>query len=199
MRRQRSTEAPKMHGIVRYSFICLLFCTWPARAGFDIAGLSLPTTYKLAGQSLVLNGAGIRSKFFFKIYVGALYLDKATHDPQQALDAPGAKSMQMVMLYKQVDAEKIAEGWRAGFEANLSPGELAPLTTRLQQFNALFPALHKGDHVYMDYVPGAGTRLTINKERRGAIAGEDFFHALLQVWIGKQPADTGLKSGLLGD
>lgn len=188
-----------MRGIVRYSFICLLFCTWPARASFDIAGLSLPTTYKLAGQPLVLNGAGIRSKFFFKIYVGALYLDKATHDPQQALDAPGAKSMQMVMLYKQVDAEKIAEGWRAGFEANLSPADLARLTTRLQQFNALFPALRKGDHVYMDYVPGAGTRLTINKERRGAIAGEDFFHALLQVWIGKQPADTGLKSGLLGD
>jgi hypothetical protein len=199
MRRDRSTEAPKMRGIVRYSFICLLLYTWPARASVDIAGLSLPTTYKLAGHSLVLNGAGIRSKFFFKIYVGALYLDKATHDPQQALDAPGAKSMQMLMLYKQVDAEKVADGWRAGFEANLSRAELAPLTTRLQQFNALFPTLHKGDHVYMDYVPGAGTRLTINKEHRGAIAGEDFFHALLQVWIGKQPADTGLKSGLLGD
>ncbi|MGW8309891.1 MAG: chalcone isomerase family protein [Thiogranum sp.] len=188
-----------MHGIARYSVICLLFCSWPASASFDIAGLSLPTTYGLAGQSLVLNGAGIRSKFFFKIYVGALYLAKATHDPQQALNAPGAKSMQMMMLYKEVDAAKIAEGWRAGFKANLSPTDLAPLTARLQQFNALFPTLHKGDHVYMDYVPGAGTTLTINKERRGAIAGEDFFRALLQVWIGDQPADTGLKSGLLGD
>ena len=189
-----------MYAIVRYSvYISLLLAALPALAASGTAGVTLPETYTLNGQSLVLNGAGIRSKFFFKIYVGALYLATATDDAASALAEPGAKSMQMAMLYKEVDADKITEGWRSGFEANLPPGDLGRLTARLQRFNSLFPALHKGDHVYMDFVPGQGTRVTINGDLRGHIEGDDFFAALLQVWIGQHPADEDLKRGLLGD
>jgi len=33
----------------------------------------------------------------------------------------------------------------------------------------------------------------------GLIEGDDFFRALLMVWIGEHPADTSLKKGLLGN
>jgi len=193
-------EVSAMYAIVRNSiYISLLMAALPALAASGTAGVALPETYTLNGQSLVLNGAGIRSKFFFKIYVGALYLATATDDAANALAEPGAKSMQMVTLYKEVSADKIAEGWRNGFEANLSPGDLGRMRARLQRFNSMFPALHKGDHVYMDFVPGEGTRVTINRDLRGSIEGDDFFAALLQVWIGPHPADKDLKRGLLGD
>lgn len=189
-----------MYTAVRYSiYISLLLAALPALAASGTTGVTLPETYTLNGQSLVLNGTGIRSKFFFKIYVGALYLATATDDAASALAEPGAKSMQMVMLYKEVGADKIAEGWRSGFEANLPPDDLGRLKARLQRFNSMFPALHKDDHVYMDFVPGRGTRVTINGDLRGSIEGDDFFAALLQVWIGPHPADKDLRRGLLGD
>ena len=62
----------------------------------------------------------------------------------------------------------------------------------------MFADLRAGDIVHMDYLPGQGTHLSINGRELGRIEGEDFFTALLQVWVGDHPADEGLKRGLLG-
>jgi hypothetical protein len=101
-------------------------------------------------------------------------------------------------LYKEVEAGKIARGWVEGFRANLSEAEYRHLEKRLNRFNDLFPTLRKGDTVHMDYLPGGGTQLSVNDEPLGNIEGDDFFAALMQVWIGDHPADNGLKKGLLG-
>jgi hypothetical protein len=188
-----------MRAFVRCCFyFSLLSAIPPALAAMETAGVDLADHYTVGDQSLVLNGAGIRTKFFFKIYVGALYLASATHDAGHTLTEPGAKSMQMAMLYRKVGADKIAEGWTDGFRANLSSAQFKRVATQLRQFNALFPDLKAGDRVYMDYIPGEGTTVTINKDRRGRVAGDDFFAALLKVWIGAHPADDDLKRGLLG-
>lgn len=189
-----------MHTYVRFLlYISLLFGALPANAETEVAGVQLADHYTLDKQALKLNGAGIRSKFFVKVYVGALYLSATTHEPHQALQSPGPKSMQMAVLYKEISADKIADGWSDGFKANLSATDMAGLTARLQQFNSLFPALRQGDHIYMDFVPGQGTTLKINADIKGQIAGDDFFTALLSVWIGEHPADRQLKNGLMGD
>lgn len=165
----------------------------------EIAGIRLQDNYSLGGESLSLNGAAIRSKFFVKVYVGALYLGSATRSAAQALSASGAKSMQMVMLFKEVEAKKITTGWDEGFRNNLSDSEFRQMADRLEQFNALFPALRQGDHVFMNHIPGKGTELRINNTRRGHIDGDDFFTALMKVWLGEEPADKDLKKGLLGN
>ena len=170
-----------------------------ARAGTEVAGIEVSKSCNADGQSMKLNGAGIRSKYFFKIYVGILCLEQpGLDDPAAILAAPGAKRMQMNILYRKVEAEKITEGWTDGFRANLDKAAFLHLEPRLKQFNALFPALHEGDVVNMDYLPGRGTELAINGKPLGIVQGEDFFSALLRVWIGKHPADTSLKKGLLG-
>lgn len=180
-------------------YISLLLSALPARAETEIAGVELADSYSIDQHSLQLNGAGIRSKFFVKVYVGALYLGETSNNAAAILAAPGAKSMQMTVLYKEVDADKITRGWTDGFEANLSDAELTALSDRLQTFNALFPTLHKGDIVRMDYSPDIGTQLSINGKHLGTIEGVDFAAALLKVWIGEHPADEKLKKGLLGN
>ena len=179
--------------------ISLLLTPLITQAETNIAGIKLADSYQVGQQSLLLNGAGIRSKLFVKVYVGALYVGKTSNSPAAILAAPGAKSMQMTMLYKEVEARKITQGWDDGFEANLTDAELKALEDRLKKFNALFPTLHKGDTVRMDYSPDTGTRLSINDKQLGRIEGTDFFDALLKVWIGEHPADKNLKTGLLGD
>lgn len=182
-----------------YINISLLLTALPAQAGTKIAGIELADSYQIGEHSLLLNGAGIRSKLFVKVYVGALYLGEPSSSSTAILATEGAKSMQMTVLYKAVEAEKITNGWNDGFEANLDDSELQTLKDRLRTFNALFPDLHKGDRVHMDYSPDTGTRVSVNDEQLGIIEGADFFVALLKVWIGDQPADKNLKKGLLGD
>ena len=181
-----------------FLYISLLCAPLLVQAGTKVAGIELADRYQVGDQSLLLNGAGIRSKLFFKIYIGALYVGKTSHHAAELLATPGPKSMQMQMLYKEVDAEKITAGWSDGFAANLSEPEFKAVEERLRQFNALFPALKEGDIVRMDYLPGTGTRLSINGQALGNIDGQDFFTALLKVWIGNHPADADLKKGLLG-
>jgi hypothetical protein len=188
-----------MHRLIRCCFyISLISAALPVWGGVDIAGIHIADSYPLGGQSLRLNGAGVRSKIFIKVYIGTLYLAETTSSVEQVLQSPGPKSMQMSILYKEIEAEKIAQGWSDGFAANLSADQLQQMAPRLKQFNALFPALKKGDHVYMDFVPGEGTVVKINNDMRGHVEGADFFRALLQVWIGNHPADKHLKHGLLG-
>ncbi len=185
--------------ILLHALFCLslLSTAGPARADTEVAGIKLADHYQLGGESLTLNGAGVRSKFFFKIYVGALYTGKPGSDAAALIAATGPESMQMIMLYKEVEAKKITHGWREGFRANTSDMEFSQLEQRLQQFNDLFPDLHAGDRVHMDYTPDSGTTLRINGKELGTIAGRDFFSALLKVWIGDHPADDNLRDGLL--
>jgi hypothetical protein len=64
-------------------------------------------------------------------------------------------------------------------------------------FNAVKTA-KPGDVILLDYVPGSGTRVVVNGEAKGTVAGEEFNRALLRIWLGDQPADASLKKAMLG-
>ena len=162
--------------------------------------VTLPDSVTLDGTdaALQLNGMGYRTKFIFKIYVGALYTESKveSRDAVQALTGP--KRVVMHMLYDEVSKEKMADAWNEGFEENNSDEQLAKLKARLDTFIAYFPDLKQGDVVLLDFIPGKGTRVTINGKVKGMIAGDDFYTALLDVWLGDEPADDDLKEAMLG-
>lgn len=166
----------------------------------DIAGVNLPDTTTLHDNStpLVLNGAGIRSKFIFDIYVGALYLPNKTTTVDAVLAEAGPKRVSMHFLYSEVDKDKLTNGWREGFENNLDDTRFKQLEPALEQFNSLFRTVHEGDVIELDSLPGQGTQVWINNELQGTVTAEDFYPALLLVWLGKDPADDDLKQAMLG-
>lgn len=166
----------------------------------EVAGVELPDEITLADQqSLMLNGAGVRKKFFLKIYVASLYLKQRSGDARQIVATDTPKRMQMDMLYSKVAKEKFVEGWNEGFEANHSAQELRPLRDRIAQFNGMFETLVAGDRVLLDYLPGQGTRVTVKGVEKGVIPGEDFNRALLKIWLGESPVTESLKEALLGE
>lgn len=147
---------------------------------------------------LQLNGMGYRTKLFFKIYVGALYTESKVNsrDAVQALKGP--KRVLMHMTYDEVSHEKMADAWEEGFKDNASDEQMDKLESRLKTFISFFPDLKKGNVVLLDYIPASGTRITIDAIEKGVIAGADFYSALLDVWLGKEPADEDLKQAMLG-
>ncbi|MEM7564448.1 MAG: chalcone isomerase family protein [Pseudomonadota bacterium] len=150
-------------------------------------------------QSLILNGAGLRERLWFDIYVGSLYLTEKSTDVAEVLSKPGPLRIQLDFVYKEVSREKLLEAWRDGFEKNQSEASMTKLKARIEQFYAYFDkAAVAKDRYQFDYLPELGTRISINNEVVGTIPGMDFKNALVEIWLGNHPADKNLKRSMLG-
>ncbi|HEU0199749.1 MAG TPA: chalcone isomerase family protein [Burkholderiaceae bacterium] len=166
----------------------------------EVAGVKLEPAAQVGGQPLVLNGAGVRTRAFFKVYVAGLYVPQKSTEPKSLLAQKGPRRV-AIHLLRDVDAETFAGALNDGLKANHSEEQLAAMKAQLETFNASMKSVgevKKGDAVFLD-LAGGGTQLIVNGQPRGAaIPGEEFFTALLRIWIGDQPADGALKKGMLG-
>ena len=55
----------------------------------EVEGVKLADKVQLGGSELTLNGAGVRTRVFFKVYVGALYLQKKANATEAVLADAG--------------------------------------------------------------------------------------------------------------
>ncbi len=77
--------------------------------------------------------------------------------------------------------------------------KLADRLTQLEDAMRQIGSTKRGDTINFDYAPDAGTTISINGvARTKAIPGEDFYQAVLSIFIGNSPVDRELKNGLLG-
>jgi hypothetical protein len=156
---------------------------------------------RLDRHELQLNGLGLRAAYIFKAFVAALYLPEKTSEPQQILDRDVPRRLQLRMLLS-VDANEIKKALVRGMQKNANATEWAALQARAETFSRTIDTIgvaREGDTINLDYLPGQGLRLAINEVPRGpAIAGADFYQALLGIFVGEHPVDTRLKKGLLG-
>lgn len=183
----------------KYLVLWFSLLVLPGAHAVEVAGVQLPDSVSAEnGEKLVLNGAGIRKKFFIKVYVGALYLPKKTRSAKEAIAQPGAKQVTMHFIYDSVSKKKITDGWVDGFKANLDEETFQQLQPRLKRFNGWFGEMKKGEKIIFQYIPKRGTRVSVRGVDKGTIAGEDFMQALLKVWLGRKPADKDLKRAMLG-
>lgn len=179
--------------IMLFSFLC------STAAAREVAGVAIDEQVTQAdGTVLQLNGAGIRSKFVVKVYVAMLYLENPGSDRDQVIGDPGAKQLIMHFLYKEVDKEALVEAWNDGFNGNGTAEQLESLKADIAQFNDLFDTVKKGDRIVLDYVPGEGTTVSINANKKGTIAGKEFNDLLLSIWLGDKPVGEKLRQALLG-
>lgn len=172
----------------------------PAFAAQEIKGVKFPDTFQLNGQTLQLNGAGVRVKFFVDVYVAGLYLPREEQAPSAVLTLPGAKSVQIVML-RNVSGNDFSEATEKGFKSNNSDAEVTKHQSKLNEVLALMRTLGevpKGTAIHIDFLP-TGVKISINGQLKGDIsASEDFGQSLLKNWLGNKPVDGDLKKSLLG-
>jgi len=177
--------------------LLLLFVASPVSAR-EIGGVQLPDSVNLAGEKLVLNGAGLRTKLFFKIYAGGLYLAKPSQDAEAIINTDEPMLVRMYFIYDGVSAEKLREGWQDGFKLT-APDADEDLQQAMVAFTALFNAEAKENDVYdIAWLPGNGVEVRFNGKLQGEISGLDFKKALFAIWLGREPVDDDLKEGMLG-
>ncbi len=167
----------------------------------DIEGVKFEPTAQVGGQVLQLNGAGVRTRAIFKVYAAGLYVPQKANSAAALLAQKGPRRIEIHML-RNVDADTFAEALIDGLKANHTEQQLAALKTQTDALVANLKAIgeaKKGNAIFFEFTPESGTRIVVNGQQKGtAIPGEDFFTAVLRIWIGDKPADGGLKKGLVG-
>jgi Chalcone isomerase-like len=191
------------------------FCLWAAACApllaqaqaqapagsVDVAGVKFAPTMQVAGATLQLNGAGLRTRFVVKVYAAGLYMAGKAATPEAVFAAPGAKRLHVVML-RELDANELGRLFTRGMQDNAAKGEFAkfiPGTLRMSDLFSAHKRLKVGDSFSLDFIPGSGTHLTVNgKDQGDPIKEPEFYNALLRIWLGPKPVDASLKDTLLG-
>lgn len=190
-----------MKSFARSLVLAAAVAAMPAMAAVQVKSAKFEDTLQVGNQSLVLNGAGVRVKIIVDVYAAGLYLPAKVKSEAKAINTAGAKSMQIVML-RELTGEKFAEAMIDGFKANNTDADIAKYQPKLDQLRALmltFGTVKEGTTIHMTSVPGVGLRVLVNGQQKGTeIAGDDFYQAMLKIWLGAKPVDSDLKSALLG-
>ena len=186
--------------IARVLVVLALMCACAVSSqAKEIAGVEVADQItREDGKTLQLNGAGLRSKFVFKVYLAMLYLENPSDQAEQVISDAGAKQMIMHFLYKEVGGGDLVEAWNEGFENNGSPEQIAALKDEITSFNALFDTVKSGDRIVLDYDETTGTSVIIRGQLKGVIAGKAFNDLLLSIWLGEKPVTKELRTALLG-
>jgi long-chain acyl-CoA synthetase len=164
----------------------------------EVGGVRLDDKVSVGAQELVLNGAGVRTRVVFKVYVASLYL------PQKAteLAAVLAKSPRRIQLnlLRTLSADQLVEALNEGLAENNTAAELGAVKSQVDALATImksFKEIKEKDVITLDFVDGA-TRIGLNGEAKGNIGGDAFNQALTKVWLGEKPVQADLKKSLLG-
>ncbi len=169
-------------------------------ATIDLAGVKVEDHNMVANTNLQRNGAGIRSKFFFKIYVGELYTSTKVHTLDELLAAPGPKRLRMTFL-REVDSAPLGKLFTRGIEDNVPKDNLSKLVPSIIRMSSIFSAIKSfapGETIVLDWIPESGLNITIKGKLWPVVFKEpQFYAAMMAIWMGPNPGDWKLKNAML--
>ncbi|HSI69280.1 MAG TPA: chalcone isomerase family protein [Gillisia sp.] len=169
-----------------------------APAQTKAGGANIPNTASFEGEKLVLNGVGVREKFWMDMYAGALYLNAKSSNVNTIMNAEEPMAIKLHIVSKLISSDKMIDAVTEGFE-NSTNGNVAPLKTEIDKFISFFrDEITKDDVFDLVYLPSKGIVVYKNGKEQGTIKGKEFKKALFGIWLSNNPADKKLKEGMLG-
>jgi long-chain acyl-CoA synthetase len=170
----------------------------PGASAAEVGGVKLDEQASVGGHALVLNGAGVRTRLVFKVYVGSLYIPRRTSSVDAVLSSV-PRRVQLNLL-RNLSAGQLVDALLDGLKDNNAPAELDAVRPQTEQLVAVmrsFGDVREGSVVTLDFVDGA-TRIGQDGTPKGTIAGEAFNRALLRIWLGEHPVQADLRNAMLG-
>ena len=187
-----------MKNFVILSFILAIFSTlsWSqTKKTKKYHGVEFFTETTINEIPVVINGAGVRTKYFMNMYVAALYLKKKSKEASTIINADEEMGIHIRLVSSMVTRERFKESVTEGFK-NASSGK-ATKEEQTSFMTYLSEEFKDQDKIYLDYVPKTGTKIYKNGVLKGTIPGLEFKKALFAIWLGTSPAQESLKNSLL--
>lgn len=199
--------------------LLLVLTAMPASA-LTLAGVDVAPNITQGGQKLLLNGAGVRTKFGFKVYVAALYLEsnsalgylastsarkgRAIYNVQpesagkKIVDANSPMAIRLYITSGLITGDKMADATLEGFE-HATNGNTAPIQTEIDRLIAVFKdSIKKHDVFDLVFDPATGVNIYKNGAFKTSVKGLAFKKALFGIWLGAKPAQMKMRDGMLG-
>lgn len=169
-----------------------------SNAQTKVGDATLPNTQTFENATLVLNGAGVREKFWIDLYAAGLYLDKKSSDPNAIITGERPMAIKLQIVSGLISSDKLIDAVRDGFNKS-TKGNTAPIQPQIDTMLSYFKdEITKDDVFDLVYLPSKGVVAYKNGEERGTVKGKEFKEALFGIWLSSDPADKGLKDELLG-
>lgn len=196
-----STRAPlvRLPAFAAAAFLlCLSVASAATAAARECDGVSFPEHIRARGQTLTLNGLGLRKATIFgiKVYVGALYVAHPTADADAILNSRDPVEIDLAFVFR-ASAGQLRDAWEEGF-AKSAAGRPAPLQSRITQLENWMNGVSSGQRMSFLLIPGVGVQYSLDGAVQGTIPGDDFATAFLAIWLGSSPPSPELRAGLLG-
>lgn len=164
----------------------------------EIGGATLPNNLEYGSEELVLNGAGVREKFWMDMYAGGLYLQSKSSNANEIMKADKPMAIRLHIVSKMITSKRMIDAVNEGFE-NATNGNTAPISSEIAKFKSFFDEqINKEDIFDIVYLPENGVTVYKNGNESGNIKGMKFKTALFGIWLSDDPADEDLKKGMLG-
>lgn len=167
----------------------------------EISGVKFADSVNVAGRDLLLNGVGMRTKLFVKVYAAGLYLPEKKREFADIAKLDGPRRIALVMM-RDISSEDFGKAYMEGLDNNLEQAEKTRLASHISKVGTMFGSLQglkKGDVLNVDWIPGTGTVHELNGKRLSApIPDLEYYNAMSRIWLGAKPADGSLKTQLLG-
>ena len=175
----------------------LLTCSLPATA-VTINDVDVPDSITTNEKTLVLNGAGMRKKAWFKLYVGALFTQAKTSNAADVVDGAIPAAIRLNITSSMITSEKLADALSEGFDL-ATGGDTSAIEKSIHAFvaNTFTEAVSEGDQFTLVSVPGEGVYSYKNGKQVSVNKDDAFRKALMSVWLGKEPTDAKLKAKML--
>ena len=167
-----------------------------ASASVQVEGVRFPRAVDVGKERFILKGYGLlRYLVFIKAYAGALYLP----DGAESMDVLGPVAKRLELEYfHAIKSEDFAKATRKKIRDNITAAQATRFQSRIDQLADMYRDVRPGDRYALTFIPGEGTRLTLNGETLGTIPGEGFARAVFSIWLGTDPIDRNFRNVLLG-
>lgn len=163
-----------------------------------VSGVKVEESITVDGKKLVLNGAGIREKWWIDLYVGSLYLPKKSSNGTEIINSTDVAAIKLDVVSGMISSEKMMGALDEGFVKSTG-NKVQPIQDKINKFKTFFKdKFNKGDYFIIANEPGDGIVVYKNGVKKGSVDGQDFKKALFGIWLSNNPADADLKKAMLG-
>ncbi|CCU72005.1 chalcone isomerase family protein [Thalassolituus oleivorans] len=169
-----------------------------------VEGINIENELPLLETPLVLKGAGVRTKFFYHLYVCALYLPEDTAADEDLdilvyLSADKPLAMRIYIISDMITADRFADAAHEGF-VQATHGNTAPIQNEIETMVGAFRTTLQNHDVFdLVYDPERGVVIYRNSEEQAVVPGAEFKKAMFAIWLGDDPVQSKLKRDMLGD
>lgn len=168
-----------------------------ASVGKKIEDVTFPATIQPGASAMPLVGAGLRTKWIFKLYALGVYQTTPKRTGKHVCEANEEKFIWLHML-RPVDAQDLREAIDDGLRDNMPPAVREKIAPEVKKFSDALPkVIPKGADIAFWYRPNVGVTIKFGTQTKLVLRGYDTMLAIWSIWFGKVPADASLKAEIL--